>query len=436
MADVIEITRALRETRMKLALELRNHVDDCHRAHPGEPMTAEERAKDQAINARIDEIEAEVRAIQAREERLADLSTAAEYTERHIGPANAAARDRQDRAAFAEWLRDKSPMRTKEFTFNTVAAAHEANLIRAGASFDEVRALAWDTGSIASGVPTTTARELYALVTAPIAMLNIGARRIQTGSGEQMKFPRVNAHAIATQVSGQGTTLAGTDPTFLSMTLDAYKYGELVIVSNEILQDTVFDVVSFVNDDVARALSQKIDTDLTVGTGSGQPQGIMGAITGAGTIATGGSLINPTYENLVDLVYSVNANYRSDPSTAFLMRDLTVGALRKIRSDAGGTTGPTMWVPSVMEGIRGQEPDRLLGYRVFSDPNVASLASNAVVMAFGAFNRYYFREVGNISIERDDSRYFDTDQVGFRGKWRVDGDVIDTTAFNILKRSV
>ena len=58
--------------------------------------------------------------------------------------------------------------------------------------------------------------------------------------------------------------LAGTDPTFLSMTLDAYKYGELVIVANEVVSDTSFDIVGFVMANIGRALGQKIDVDLIV----------------------------------------------------------------------------------------------------------------------------------------------------------------------------
>ena len=84
----------------------------------------------------------------------------------------------------------------------------------------------------------------------------------------------------------------------------------------------------------------------------------------------------------------------------------------------------------------GGAPDTLLGFPVYTDPNVASLASNARVAVFGDWSAYYIRTVGAISVQRDDSRYFDTDQVGFRGKWRVDGDVIDTSALNLIKRSV
>lgn len=314
-------------------------------------------------------------------------------------------------------------------------AMRERQMIRQGMDLTEARALAWDTGNVASTVPVTTARTLYQVLEANIAALRMPTYRLTTNSGEQMKLPKLSTHAIATQVSGQGTTLAGTDPAFASTTLDAFKYGELVRIANEVVTDSGVDIVSIVTNDVGRAIGRKIDTDIVSGSGSGQPNGMVN-ITGAGTIATGGSLIDPTYEKLVDLVYSVNDAYRSGGNAAFLMRDATAGVLRKLRDGAGGTVGAVLWNPSLTNGIQGGQPDQLLGFPVYTDPNVASLASNAVIMAFGDWNGYVFRTVGNLMLESDASRYFDTDELGVRGKWRADGDYQDTTAVNIMKRSV
>jgi HK97 family phage major capsid protein len=260
--------------------------------------------------------------------------------------------------------------------------------------------------------------------------------RINTTSGEQLEFPRLAAHAIGTQVSGQGTALAGTDPTFAKMTLNAFKYGQLVVVASEVVQDSGIDIASFLGRDLGRGLGRVIATDLVVGTGTNEPNGIMTAIVGSGTIATGGSLITPTVEKLIDLQYSVNDSYRSDPSCAWLMNDSTAGTIRKLRDGAGGTIGAFLWEPSLTSGIINGTPDRLLGKPVYVDSNVAAAGSNAKTVAFGAMNAYYVRSVGNPILESDNSRYFDTDQIGYRVKTRVDGDLIDSAAVNILKQSV
>lgn len=378
-----------------------------------------------------------------RREREAAEIRDAEF--RALGETRIVNRDRSERQWVGEAIRAiaSNPAGSgHSLDIDIRPAIVERDLMRSGMDASEARALAWDTGSVASAVPVTTARSLYQYLEASIALFRMPTTKITTSTGEQMKFPKLAAHAIATQVSGQGTTLAGTDPTFASMTLDAYKYGELVIVANEVVQDTVIDIGQFLVRDMGRALGRKIDTDLAVGTGSGQPNGVMTAQVGAGTVATGGSLITPTYENLVDLVYSVNDEYRASGSAAWLMKDATAGNLRKLRDGAGGTVGAVLWDPSLTAGIQGGQPDRLLGFPVYTDPNIAALASNAKIVAFGDFSAYYIRTVGSIMVERDDSRYFDTDQIGFRAKWRVDGDCIDPTtggnvgAINILKQSV
>lgn len=396
-------------------------------------FSEEQRAKWDRINAEIDAYDKRRDILTASERRDREAAEIREANLSTFGEKAVVSAEKREADFWRGWL---SGEKRGTVELDIRPGMEQRKLMRQGMSANEARALAWDTGSIASGVPVQTAASLYALLEASIAALKMPTFKYNSDAGNQIKFPRVNAHGIATQVSGQGTTLAGTDPSFLSMTLDAYKYGELVIVSNEVIADTGFDIVGFVTGNIARALGRKIDADLVVGTGSGQPQGMMTGITGAGTIATGGSLITPTYEKLVDLVYSVNDSYRSSGNAAWLMRDLSAGTYRKLRDGAGGTIGAVLWNPSLTSGIQNGQPDTLLGFPVYIDPNVASMASNALITAFGDWQGYWVRTVGNIQVDRDDSRYFDTDQVGFRGKWRVDGDYIDTTAVNVMKQSV
>jgi len=445
--DILEHTKALREERMRLINEGRDVHDAALQAQRKATkrddgtwsiLTLEEQQKVDRIDERVAEIEAEVRVLDERERREHESAVSRESFERQYGTQGA----RQKRQSEADMMRAFARGELgSQIEIPVHRVEEERRLIRQGASAEDIaefRALAWDTGNVASLVPVTTARSLYEILEATIAMFRMPTTKFNTSSGEQMKFPKVSTHAVATQVSGQGTTLAGTDPAFTSVTLDAFKYGELVRIASEVIQDATVDIIGFITRDIGRALGRVIDTDLVVGSGSGKPQGVMAAaiVGAAGTVATGGSLLTPSYENLVDLVYSVNDAYRASGSAAWLMRDATAGNLRKLRDGAGGTTGAVLWEPSQQTGIQQNQPDLLLGYPVYTDPNVASLASNAKIIAFGDFSAYYIRTVGPVVLERDDSRFFDTDEVAIRGKWRVDGDVLDVTALNLLKQSV
>ena len=199
------------------------------------------------------------------------------------------------------FLRGQSQFGAMEI--NLSGARRERELLRQGAGPDEIRALAWDTGSSASLVPTTLARTLYEYMEASSAMFRAPTSRLVTTSGEPMQLPYLSAHSIGTQVSGQGTALAGTDPTFARLALDAFKYGQLVKVSAETIDDAAFDIAGFLGRDIGRSLGRLIGTDLVTGTGSGKPRGLMiAAAAGGGSVTTGGSLIGPTYDSLVSLV--------------------------------------------------------------------------------------------------------------------------------------
>ena len=160
-------------------------------------------------------------------------------------------------------------------------------------------------------VPTTLARTLYEYMEASSAMFRAPTSRLVTTSGEPMQLPYLSAHAIGTQVSGQGTALAGTDPTFARLALDAFKYGQLVKVSAETIDDAAFEIAGVLGRDIGRSLGRLIGTDLVSGTGSGKPRGLMiAAAAGGGSVTTGGSLIGPTYDSLVSLVYGLTDAYR------------------------------------------------------------------------------------------------------------------------------
>lgn len=456
--DMREHVIALNERKIKINKEQQDFIDDAIKRHPGEPFSAEESQTIARMDADIDAITTEVRSFVEREES-AKKDAALREAHASVFGANALEEAEKTQAdGIRSWMQstrnwfagnerrnedrdDNGNVTGKNATaFNLAGAQRRHELIRQGIdpNSDEARALLWDTGSIASGVPTLVHDQVYQYMTAGIAALRMPTTKIQSTSGAPIKFPRVNAHGIATQVIAQGTAIGGTDPTFLAVQLDAYKYGQLLQLSNETITDEGFDVLGFVSSNMARAVAEVIDADLIAGTGSGEPQGMMtAAVVGSGgTIGTGGSLITPTYESLIDVVYGVNDRYRNSNSVAWLMKDATAGNLRKIRDGAGGTVGQPIWQMSPWQGLNTRQPDTLLGYPIYTDPNVASLASSNQIAAFGDWSAYYVRMVGDFVLERSDEYAFNTDLVTFRAKQRIDGDYLDLTAVTRLRQAV
>lgn len=407
----------------------------------GAEMSGEERAQWDRYNARLDQLEADGNELIQRHELETERAQVREAQGIVFGAPNESRELQTTAADLRAWIRGEKRLDAADFEgggrvngiysdFSRVQ--RERELVRMGASPEEVRALAWDTGSVASAVPTLFDRYLYEVMQESVAAFRMPMRRINTDSGASMEFPKVTAHAIATQVAGQGTVIGGTDPTFAKLTLTPVKYGEIITLSDEVVNDTGVDIVEFVARDIGRAVGRRVN------------EAVMATLTGsvfvgaAGTVATGGTLIGPTFETLVDLEYSINDEYRASSSVAWLFRDKTAGAIRKLRDGAGGTEGAPLWQPSLDGGMSGfRTPSTLFGYPVFTDPSIASMASNAKIGFFGDWSSYYFRTVGgNVLVERNDSAGFTTDQVYFRGKMRAASGAQDLTAINLMKQSV
>jgi HK97 family phage major capsid protein len=441
MPSAREAAKNLNEQRIRAMNEANAILDGA--IADNRSVTAEERQKIDRLDAKANELQQRVAAITGKEQMLEASAIARGAFERqHGGGATAAEADEADH--IRRFLRgdpeagepDPENMSKRVLRIPVGTYARERNLIRQGMDPFEARSLLWDTGSVGSSVPTLMARTLYEYMEASLAMWRAPTTKIDTDSGAPMQFPRLAAHGIGTQVIAQGTAIGGTDPTLDRTTFDAYKYGSLVQVASEVIQDSGINILEFLGRDMGRSLGRIVDADLVVGTGTGEPRGLMVALASAGSVTSGGSLIDPTYEKLVDMAYAVNDEYRQRNSAGWLLRDSTAAVVRKIRDGAGGTVGAAMWQPSLTQGIAGGEPDRLLGYPVYTDPNVASLASNARVMAFGDFSAYFVRHVGDVLLERSDDFAFDRDLVTLRAKWRVDGDLMDTNAMVSMVRNV
>jgi HK97 family phage major capsid protein len=273
-------------------------------------------------------------------------------------------------------------------------------------------------GSVAAGgatVPLSFRAQLYEFLVENSAIRQTNATILSTASGESINMPKVVSKGTAAIV-GEGTALAEADPSFGTVTLLAWKYGQLIQLSSELVQDTAIDMLGFVAKDSGEALAYATGNHYLNGTGTNQPQGVFAA---AGTGVTGGTGVVgvPTSDNLMDLFYSVIPKYRRN--SFWVMGDATAGVIRKIKL----STNEYMWAPGLQVG----EPDRLLGRPVIADPFVPAMGTGVKSIAFGDFSSFFIRDAGAVRFERSDEFAFDRDLVTFRAVMRTDSKLVDLT---------
>lgn len=253
------------------------------------------------------------------------------------------------------------------------------------------------------------------------------AENITTTHNGQLHIDRVVEPGTAVAaIVAEGGTYTESEDTFEEVLLDAYKYGHLAKASDEIVEDSQFDLNSFIQRRAGRAIALKSNTDLMVGDGSSKPRGLMTGATVGVTLAAGqitAAAIDA--DEIIDLYHSLPVPYRGD--AVFILHDATLKVVRKLKEN--GTTGQYLWQPGLQSG----EPDRLLGRPVFVDPDVAVSAASAKVIYFGDVSRnYVVRSVTPVRLKVLTELYAGNGYVGFRVDRRLDGDIQDTAAGRTL----
>lgn len=274
------------------------------------------------------------------------------------------------------------------------------------------------TGAGGNTVPTSFYDQLVAHLIEVSGVMQTDPTVLNTNSGENIQIPKTTAHSTAASAA-EASTLPSSDPAFGLVTLGAYKFGWTGRVSRELVDDTGVDLSGYLAMQAGRALGNKFGADLVTGTGTAQPTGFMTSATIGVTGTTTGVGGAPQYNDLVDLQYSVISPYRSSRSCYWIMKDATVGGLRKIKD----TTGQPIWQPSMQIGA----PDLLLGKPLVSDPFMPAVLTGAQSVAFGDFSQFFVRMVGGIRFERSDDFLFDSDMVAYRAILRGDGALVDLT---------
>lgn len=253
---------------------------------------------------------------------------------------------------------------------------------------------------------------------------------ITTEAGADWQYPASDGTSEVGEIVGQNAAATAADITFSQVPLVVYKYSsKKLALPWELIQDSGIDVVQFVVNRLAQRLGRITNQHYTVGTGTGQPFGVM-ARASSGKVGTTGQTLTVIYDDLVDLKHSVNRAYRK--GSKFLMADSSLKVIRKIKD----TAGRPIFTPGYEYGITQDTPDLLLGDPIAVNDDVAAMAANARSIGYGNFKQYQIRDVMETIIRRfDDSAFALNGQVGFCGWQRTGGNLLDTGAVKFYQNS-
>lgn len=237
----------------------------------------------------------------------------------------------------------------------------------------------------------------------------------------ERKIPIATGHSVA-QWTAENAAYQESNPTFGQKQIDAFKLTDLCRVSVELLQDSAFEIDKYLMNEFARAFGIAEEQAFCVGTGTNQPTGIFTA--NGGTVGVTAAANNAiTADELINLVYALKSPYRRNAK--FLMNDATISAIRKLKD----LNGAYLWQPSV----QASQPDRLLGYEIYTSPYVPTMAAGALCVAFGDFKNYWIGDRAGRTVQRLNELYATNGQIGYVATERVDGKVILPEGIQLLQ---
>ena len=369
------------EVRNNLIAQMREVLDDAEKRGG---LTAEDSQK-------IDRLEADI------EQRDAAIATAQKVAQRSAEAAEAAgsfAPEVAKTSSDVDVLRAiaRGEIRSHEFNREVRAALTPSSNTVGQSFYDQVFQIATLVG------PMLQTSEVF-----------------NTASGEALVLPTVTAISSSGSVAAGGT-VAESNPTFSSITLNAYKYGAICNIANELVNDAGFNLTGYIAQQLGESLGVQTNTVLT--------NTLVGA---AGSVVTGGTGVSgvATYENLIDLVYGIADGARVLPNLGFMMAKSGIAAARKLKDGAGNY----IWTNSAVPG----QPATLLGYNVFENPAIPATGTGAKSVLFGYLPAFKARVAGGVQVATSTDFAFNTDVTAYRGLIRVDGGLTHATHIGYFK---
>ena len=234
-----------------------------------------------------------------------------------------------------------------------------------------------------------------------------------------MTFPVAKGIGPADWVPEEGV-IPITTGEFDEVKIEAHKVATSIRVSDELLEDSTFDLEGFIIDQFAKRIGDAEEDAFIHGDGIAKPLGIIHQLDReiitekAGKIST---------DDLLELKYAIPSKYRKD--AVFLMHDSTLRELFKLRTGEG----QYIWYENPKKNI----PLAIFSHRVITCPSMPTIDSGKPPILFGDFKHFVIGDRKHRRIKRLNEVHAQQGQVAYIMSQRVDAKLLDRNAVVALK---
>jgi len=273
-------------------------------------------------------------------------------------------------------------------------------------------------------VPEDFLRELFETID-EYGTIYPSVRKITTADNGTISIPMINDTANSGAWLGELDAITKSDFVTSTITLSAYKLATGIQVSTELIEDSFFDISSYIARALGERIARTVENALIFGDGANKPLGI---INDTNTVqATTANVGTVEVDDLINLIHTLPPTQRQ--GAVYLVSDEVMAVLLKAK-DADGRP---LLQPESGSTQANDVLYRLAGYEVRANYELKTIAPGNEVAIFGNLNNYMVREVRNVNVKRDPYSDMGIDAENFYATMRLDGKVVSAnTCFTSL----
>ena len=376
--------KKLMEQRAALQAELQQLLDTAQN---------EERAMSEEETTKFDELESKIKSIDATikaEERARDLSLNVHSNEHHE-ELRAEERAAAEEKVFADYIRG-------------VVSENRA----------DVNMTTGDNGAV---IPTSIANKIIKKVydICPIYQL---ADRYNVGGTLSIPYYDESTSAITMAYATEFAELEAKAGKFLSIELKGFLAGALTKVSKSLINNSVFDIVNFVINQMAENIAKWIENECLNGTSDK-----IDGITKASQVVTAAAATAITGDELIDLQEQVPDAYQT--SCIWIMNKATRSAIRKLKNSDGDYL--------LQKDATARWGYKLFGADVYCSDNMSKMAAGKTAVVYGDMSGLAVKVSEDINIEVLREKYATQHAVGVVGWLEMDAKIENQQKIAVLK---
>ena len=272
--------------------------------------------------------------------------------------------------------------------------------------------------------PPEYVRELLKTITEISPIRSIA--RVRSTGARSIQVPKRDGQFSAQWVSESGTRSETTGWSVGLEEIPAHEMYALVDISEQDLEDTVFDLEAEMQSEFAEQFAKAEGTAFVTGDSVGKPHGFMDH-SGVSHVNSGDA-DEITADGLISLVHNIKSDYSRNGT--FVFNRTSLAKIRKLKDTAG------QYVFQAGMSLQGGVTNTILGHSYVEATDMPSEGTNTFPVAFGDFRRaYMIVDRVNLAVLRDPFTQATTGNVRYIARKRVGGQIVQAEAISKLKCS-